>query len=117
MFRGNTRCCWGAGVRKLSGGRVFCDVRVFVAVEDGSRIFLGIFEFCKDEFAHVQSGFKGCLFGAVLFVGEIASELVPLAGDAQSPALKGGCLIGIASDVTLCHGIMFVVMGEYGRRD
>ena len=66
------------------------------------------FQFGEDGVAHAEGGLEGCLFGAVLLVGEVAGELVPLAADAQSPALEGGGLIGIAGDVALCHACMDV---------
>lgn len=46
----------------------FRAVEVFVAREDVARVFCGAAELCKDGVSHVEGGFEGCLFGAVLFV-------------------------------------------------
>ena len=47
----------------------FRAVEVFVAREDGARVFCGgVFQLCKDGVAHAEGGLEGGLFGAVLFV-------------------------------------------------
>ena len=59
-----------------------------------------------DAVAHFDGGFEGCFFAAVLPVGEIFGELVPLAADAEAPALEGGCFVGVAGDVALGHRVL-----------
>lgn len=77
---------------------------MFVALEDGAGVGLRGLQLGENGVAHAEGGLEGCLFGAVLLVGEVTGELVPLAADAQSPALEGGGFVGIAGDVALCHG-------------
>lgn len=94
-------CLWGAdGFGCHVGG--FAQA-VFELFEDGSGVFGVALQFAEDAVAHFKCCFEGFFLTAVLAVRKVFGELVPATADAQSPALKGGGLVGVSRDVSLCH--------------
>lgn len=92
-----------------ANGNGLCELvfyTIFKALEHTAGVIGSFAQGVENAVAHLQRSLKSGLLTAVLAVGEILGKLVPLAADAQSPALKGCGLVRIAGDITLCHGIV-----------
>ena len=97
------------GLFLCADGNGLCELviyTVFEALEHTAGVIGRFAQGVENAVTHLQRSLKSGLLTAVLAVGEILSKLVPLAADAQSPALKGCGLVRIAGDITLCHGIV-----------
>lgn len=119
--RGFSKCI-GCRVNIRAGVSIFCfgsngGLRfhggVFELFKNGTGIIRSLLERIKNAVTHFNGCLEGGFFAAVLAVGEIFGELVPLAADTESPALKGCCLVRVACDVSLGHirGIVCCVHG------
>ena len=84
----------------------FCSV--LEAFENSPRVIGGLVQGFEDTVSHLNGGLKGSFFAAVLAIGEVLGELVPFAADTQAPSLEGRRLVGVPSDVALCHGFVLI---------
>ena len=90
----------------------FFFIAVLKTLKDGAWVIRGFAQRIVNPVAHFQSCLERGFLAAVLAVGKIFGELIPLAADAQSPSLEGSGLVCIAGNVTLGHGcdLLFVVV-------
>ena len=73
------------------------------AFKNSPRVFRRALQRVENLISHFHRSIERCLLAAILAVGEILGELVPLAADAQTPPLKGSGLVGVSGYVTLGH--------------
>ena len=88
---------------------------VFEAFEDGAGVIRGFLEGFKDAVAHVKRRLESSFFAAILAVGEVLGELIPLAADAETPALEGSGFVCVAGDIALSHDCVFWVVENGGK--
>lgn len=81
---------------------------VFEAFEHGPRVIGRLAQGIKNAVSHFDGCLKRFFLAAVLAVGKIFGKLIPLAADAQSPALEGCGFVCVAGNVTLGHGCVYV---------
>ena len=84
----------------------FLSSSVLEALEHAAWVFGRALQCVENAVAHFHCCLKGGLLTAVLAVGEILGELVPLAADAQSPPLERGGLICVSGNVALGHCVV-----------
>ena len=96
----------------------FFFIAVLKTLKDGARVIRGFAQRIVNSVAHFQSCLESGFLAAVLAVGKIFGELIPLAADAQSPSLEGSGLVCIAGNVTLGHGCVccLLTFGEVRPR-
>ena len=85
---------------------------IFELLENSSWVIRGFFKRIKNAVAHFDSGLESGFFAAILAVRVVLGELIPLAANTESPALKGGSLVRIACDVSLGHILFFLFFDD-----
>ena len=85
------------------------------SLENPSRVVRGLPQGIENPVAHFYGCLKSCFFAAVLAVGEVLGELIPLAADTQAPALEGCRLVGVPGYISLCHGLLLLLCVISGR--
>ena len=82
---------------KSNLGLLFCDYGssccvflqpVLESLKYGTGIIRGFSQSVKNAVSHVNGCFECFFLAAILTVGEVFGELIPLAADAESPALE-----------------------------
>ena len=81
----------------------FCLCSVLESFEHTSGILRREFQRIENAVTHFYGSLECLLLAAILAVGEVFGELIPLAADAQSPPLERGGLVGVAGNITLGH--------------
>ena len=76
---------------------------VFEAFEYAARILWCAFQRIEYLVPHLHSCLEGGFLTAILAIREVFGKLVPLAADAESPALKGRGLVCVSGNVALGH--------------
>lgn len=87
---------------------------VFELLKYATWIIRRLLQRIKNTVAHFDGGLEGGLLTAVLAIGEVFGELIPLTADAQAPPLERGRFVSVACDVSLGHDD-FYWFGEWNR--
>jgi hypothetical protein len=88
----------------LQGAFLF--LPILESLEHAAWVFRCAPQCIENSISHFNRRLEGFFLTAILAVGEILGELVPLAADAESPSLEGCCLVRVSGNITLGHMLL-----------